>query len=75
MESDCETLAYPICLDGGEEGFAIAAVDVHDAIVSQQGFNQECPDELRDEIVGKICSVVMSAFGTFFGEPSEGKIR
>lgn len=67
MESDCETLAYPICLDGCEEGFAIAAVDVHDAIVSQQGFNPECPDELRDEIVGKICSVVMSAFGTFFG--------
>lgn len=66
-----EDYAPPLCFDGRENDLAVTIVEVHDCVVLKRGYNPSLSESQRDEMIGKIESVISSVFGSFFGsEPS-----
>ena len=56
----------PRCFDGAEEDLASLVVEVHDRLVSVKGFNPNVSQDYREEMTGRIVSVIFSSFSTHF---------
>lgn len=61
-----DRVVSPFCFDGAEHELAESIVRIHDDLVSIKGFAPEVPDFVKEEMTGKVLSVVSSSFSTVF---------
>ena len=67
-KAECFRSAFPPrCFDGAEEDLASLVVEVHDHLVSAKGFNPNVSQNYKEEMTGRIVSVISSSFSTYFG--------